>query len=215
MYAVIKTGGKQYRVEKDDVIRVEKLEAEIGDQVQFESVLMLNDGENVTVGTPIIDGCSVIAAVTDQARAKKIEIVKFRRRKHHQKRTGHRQYYTEIKILNMGMGLTADVDGSAKTPAPKAKSDEQSVSEKTATAVSTTDAPQFLSAPQGEPDDLKKLKGVGPVLEGKLHGLGIYHFHQVAAFTADDIAMIDQHLNFKGRIERDGWVEQAKSFIEE
>jgi NADH-quinone oxidoreductase subunit E len=70
--------------------------------------------------------------------------------------------------------------------------------------------PQALGAPEGEPDDLKKISGIGPGIEKTLHGLGIFHFRQIAAFTPDNVAWIDQHLRFKGRIEREGWIEQAE-----
>lgn len=101
MYAVIATGGKQYRVAKGDTIQVEKLDAEEGSSVDFENVLMVGEGESVKIGTPYVEGCSVKATVTSQMRGEKIEIMKFRRRKHHQKRTGHRQYLTQIEITDI------------------------------------------------------------------------------------------------------------------
>ena len=101
MYAVIKTGGKQYRVAKGDKLKVEKLPADEGASVDFEDVLMVGDGENVTIGSPRIDGGKVQAKVVAHGRGEKIEILKFRRRKHHQKRTGHRQDYTEIEITDI------------------------------------------------------------------------------------------------------------------
>jgi NADH-quinone oxidoreductase subunit E len=70
--------------------------------------------------------------------------------------------------------------------------------------------PQGLSAPEGEPDDLKKISGIGPGIEKTLNGLGIYHFRQIAAFTPDNVAWVNQHLRFKGRIEREDWIEQAR-----
>ena len=101
MYAVIKTGGKQYRVAKGDKLKVEKLPVEAGASVDISDVLMVGDGDNVTVGAPLVDGGIVKATVVSHGRHKKIEIVKFRRRKHHQKRTGHRQDYTEIEITDI------------------------------------------------------------------------------------------------------------------
>lgn len=98
MYAVIKTGGKQYRVKEGDVLKIEKLPNDIGSTIKFSEVLMLTDGDKVTVGTPLLDKVSVSAEVLDQARHKKIKIIKFRRRKHHMKHMGHRQYFTQIKI---------------------------------------------------------------------------------------------------------------------
>ena len=101
MQAVIKTGGKQYRVSEGDKIRVESLGAEAGDDVEFDQVLMLVDGDNSKVGTPIIDGGKVTAKVVANGRAKKVNIIKFRRRKHHMKRQGHRQNYTEVEITGI------------------------------------------------------------------------------------------------------------------
>ena len=102
MYAVIKTGGKQYRVAKGDKLRVEKLKAEEGASVAFDA-LMIGDGEEVKIGAPTLEGASVTATVNAHGRGKKIEIVKFRRRKHYRKRQGHRQDYTEVLIT----GITA------------------------------------------------------------------------------------------------------------
>ena len=104
MYAVIKTGGKQYRVAEGDVLRVEKLTAEAGDTVKFDEVLMVADGDDVKVGTPRLKGGSVSAEVLAQARARKIEIVKFKRRKDYQRHHGHRQPYTEVRITGIKAG---------------------------------------------------------------------------------------------------------------
>ncbi len=98
MYAVISTGGKQYKLAQGDVCRVEKLDAEEGASVEIDKVLMIADGDNINIGTPFVEGGKVTATVKSHGRAKKVEIMKFRRRKHHQKRTGHRQYYTEIEV---------------------------------------------------------------------------------------------------------------------
>lgn len=101
MYAVIKTGGKQYRVSEGDTVKFEKLDADEGAQVEFDSVLMVSDGENVKIGSPVIEGGKVTGTVKAQGRHKKIEIIKFKRRKHHDKRTGHRQYFTEVEITGI------------------------------------------------------------------------------------------------------------------
>jgi large subunit ribosomal protein L21 len=101
MYAVIKTGGKQYRVAQGDTLKVEKLEAGEGDSVEFDQVLMVGEGEDVKIGTPYVDGSTVTATVKGHGRGDKIEIIKFRRRKHHMKRAGHRQDYTEVEITGI------------------------------------------------------------------------------------------------------------------
>ncbi|GAB3035962.1 MULTISPECIES: 50S ribosomal protein L21 [Oleiagrimonas] len=104
MYAVIKTGGKQYRVMQGEYLRVEKLDAEVDSTIEFDQVLLVGEGENVTVGAPVIDGAKVSAKVLSHGRGKKVRIIKFRRRKHHMKQQGHRQYYTEIEITGIAGG---------------------------------------------------------------------------------------------------------------
>jgi len=104
MYAVIKTGGKQYRVMQGEYLRVEKLDAEVDSSIEFDQVLLVGEGENVTVGTPTVDGAKVKAKVLSHGRGKKVRIVKFRRRKHHKKQQGHRQHYTEIEITGIAGG---------------------------------------------------------------------------------------------------------------
>ena len=101
MYAVVKTGGKQYKVAQGDILKVEKLEGNEGDAIELNQVLMIADGDKLTIGTPMVDGGKVTATIKAQARAKKVEIIKFRRRKHYQKRTGHRQYFTELEITGI------------------------------------------------------------------------------------------------------------------
>lgn len=98
MYAIIATGGKQYKVAEGEALQIEKLKAEVGSQVEFEQVLMLVDGEKIYIGTPYLTGKKVIGEVIAQGRGKKIDIIKFRRRKHYMRHQGHRQSFTEIKI---------------------------------------------------------------------------------------------------------------------
>lgn len=98
MYAVISTGGKQYRVQEGDVLRVEKLDAEQGSNVDFDKLLMVGAGETVSIGSPYVEGAQVSAEIQSHGRAKKIDIIKFKRRKHHRKQMGHRQSYTELLI---------------------------------------------------------------------------------------------------------------------
>jgi large subunit ribosomal protein L21 len=104
MYAVIQTGGKQYRVSEGDTVKVEKLDVEEGASVDLDKVMMVADGDDVKVGAPFIEGGKVTATVKSQGRHKKIEVIKFRRRKHHDKKTGHRQYFTELKITGISAG---------------------------------------------------------------------------------------------------------------
>ncbi len=104
MYAVFVTGGKQYRAEPGDVIRVERLAVEEGGEVDFDKVLLVAEGDDVKIGLPYVEGGRVTATVRSQGRGKKIKIVKFRRRKHSRKQMGHRQAYTELQITGISAG---------------------------------------------------------------------------------------------------------------
>ena len=215
MYAVIKTGGKQYRVSPGDRIRVETLEADEGASVDIEQVLAIGEGASMTVGAPLISNASVSARVLAHGRGRKVEIIKFRRRKHHRKQMGHRQNYTELEITGIsGAGVNvsaADVAAAApkaaEKPAPKKAALEKK--EAAATTASATDL-KFLDEPNGTPDDLKKILGIGSVIEEQLNGMGVYHYSQIAEFSQSDVDNVNEALAFPGRIERDEWIEQAR-----
>ncbi|PCH82122.1 MAG: 50S ribosomal protein L21 [Hyphomicrobiales bacterium] len=225
MFAVIKTGGKQYRVATDDVIRIERLIGEAGDTVSFDEVLMLGGDSDVQIGAPLLEGVSVAGEIVEQARNNKIIIFKKRRRQNSRRKNGHRQHVSLIRITEILTGgkkaavkkakpaaKKADAEVEAKeADAPKA-APKKAAAKKAAAPKADADAAAMFSAPTGDADDLKKISGVGPVLEKKLNALGITSFDQIAAFTAEDIAKVDEELNFKGRIERDGWLDQAKEF---
>ena len=223
MFAVLKTGGKQYRVQAGDVLRVEKLAADAGEKVQFNEVLMVGS----TVGTPLVEGAAVQADVIDQIKGDKVIHFVRRRRKHSSKRTkGHRQQLTLLKITEIlekggdksgvkaavGAGSVAAVAAVPK-PAKKAAPKKEEAPKAEAKAAPKKEAPKKAAPkPEAGADDLKKLSGVGPALEKKLHENGVTSFAQIAAWGPEDIADMDDKLSFKGRIERDGWVEQAKAF---
>lgn len=224
MFAVLKTGGKQYRVQSGDVLKVEKLAAAAGETVQFNDVLMVGS----TVGTPLVEGAGVQAEVIDQIKGDKVIHFVKRRRKHSSKRTkGHRQQLTLLKvttILEKGAdksGVKAAIGaGAAGAVAVAAAPAKKKAAPKKAEAK----AEEPKAEPKAEPkkaapkkaaagaDDLKRISGVGPALEKKLHGFGITTFAQIAAWTPEDIAEFDDKLSFKGRIERDGWLDQAAQF---
>ena len=103
MYAVIKTGGKQYRVDPGTEIKVEKLKGEIGDAVTFDQVLMASDGENVKVGKPFLDDTKVVGRITHQGKNRKIVVFKYKRRKGYRKKVGHRQQFTQVKIEDIAL----------------------------------------------------------------------------------------------------------------
>lgn len=223
MFAVMKTGGKQYRVQAGDVLRVEKLAADAGEKIQFNEILMVGS----TVGTPLVDGAGVQAEVIDQIKGEKVIHFVKRRRKHGSKRTkGHRQQLTLLRVTDilekgadksgvkaaMGAGSVSGVAIAAAKPAKKAAAKKEAAPETKAAAPAKA-APKAKAADAGA-DDLKKLSGVGPALEKKLHAAGVTTFAQIAAWGADDIAEFDEKLSFKGRIEREGWVDQAKALAE-
>jgi large subunit ribosomal protein L21 len=104
MYAVIVTGGKQYRVAIGDTLKIEKLVADVGAEVSFDQVLMVASGDDVKLGTPLVATAIVSGEVLAQARLAKVKIIKFRRRKHYRKQQGHRQYYTQVKITKIHVG---------------------------------------------------------------------------------------------------------------
>jgi len=101
MYAVIESGGKQHRVEEGEVLKLEKLDAATGETIEFDRVLMVGAGEDVKIGAPLVDGGKVTGEVVSHGRHKKIRIVKFNRRKHYRNETGHRQWFTEVKITGI------------------------------------------------------------------------------------------------------------------
>ena len=213
MFAVLKTGGKQNKVQSGDMLRVEKLAADAGETVQFNDILMIG-GESPVVGAPMVVDAAVQADVVDQIKGDKtINFVK-RRRKHSSQRTkGHRQQLTLLRIteiLASGAGKSgvkaALGAGSAPaaTAAPKAA---QAPAKAEAKA-----APAKAAAPTADKaaDDLKKLSGVGPALEKKLVAGGVTSFAQIAGWSPDDVASVDAELALKGKIEKEGWIAQAK-----
>lgn len=204
MYAVIKSGGKQHRVTQGETLKLEKIEAATGDTIQFDDVLMVTDGDNITIGTPVVEGAAVTAEVVSHGRSEKVRIIKFRRRKHSMKRQGHRQWFTEVKIT--------DILASGAKPAPKKKAAAKPAAKKDEPKAEAPKkaAPKKAAAKSEGGDDLSKLAGVGPVLVKKLNEAGITTFAQIAGWSADDIAKVDEELSLKGRIERDDWVAQAK-----
>jgi len=202
MFAVLKTGGKQYRVQAGDILRVEKLAAQAGDTVQFNDILMVG----ATVGAPLVAGAAVQATVIDQIKGEKVIHFVKRRRKHGSQRTkGHRQSLTLVRITDIlekggdKSGVQAAI-GAGSVVAPKA---DKPVAK-----------PASKAASKGA-DDLKLLSGVGPTLEKKLHAAGVTTFAQIAGWTPEDVAAFDEKLNFKGRIEREGWIEQARTLAAE
>jgi len=214
MFAVMKTGGKQYRVQSGDVLRVEKLAAEAGETVQFNDILMLG-GDETKVGAPMVSGAAVQAMVIDQIKGEKLIHFVKRRRKHSSKRTkGHRQQLTLLRVTDI-LASGADATGvKTAVGAGSAPAGDAAAAPAPKKAAEPKPAKVVAEAPaDGAADDLKKLSGVGPALEKKLHEAGVTTFAQIAAWTEEDVAAMDEKLSFKGRIEREGWIEQAKALV--
>jgi len=124
MYAVFATGGKQYRAVTGDILKIEKLDAEKGATVELDQVLMVGEGEDVKVGSPYLKGGKVTATVVEHGRGEKIRILKFKRRKHHMKRMGHRQDYTRIEITGIAASAPKEKVAKAKAEKPAAAKPE-------------------------------------------------------------------------------------------
>ena len=180
MYAVIKTGGKQYRVVAGERLKVEKLEVEVGGKVALDQVLVLSDGETTTIGAPIIKGATVNATVVSHGRGDKVMIFKFRRRKHYRKTQGHRQSYTEILINDIG-GKSAAAKPAAAKPAAKVKK-----------------------------DDLTIVEGIGPKIAELLVADGIVTFADLASAKVEAIAAILEKAGSRYSTHKpDTWPQQA------
>jgi large subunit ribosomal protein L21 len=188
MYAVIKTGGKQYRVATNDKILIEKLEGSAGDQVTFDNVLMFTKDGSVEIGAPKVAGVTVVGEIAAHEKQDTVYIFKKRRRKHHRRRNGHRQVLTSVTITDI-------LTGGAK-PAAKAK------------------AAPIAAAATGKADDISLIGGVGPKMEAGLIELGYTTFASIAAWSADDVAKVEAHLKQKGRVGREEWIEQAKELLD-
>nr|WP_319251422.1 50S ribosomal protein L21 [uncultured Celeribacter sp.] len=194
MFAVLKTGGKQYKVQSGDVLRVEKLAADAGEKVQFNEILMVGS----TIGAPVVEGAAVQAEVIDQIKGEKlIHYVKRRRKHSSQRKKGHRQQLTLLKITDIletganatGVKAAVGAGSVASAPAaPKAKAAPKKAAAK-------------AEAPAAASDDLTAITGVGPAAAKKLADAGITTYAQLAAVDADTFDAV------KVKAE---WIEQAK-----
>ena len=194
MFAVIKTGGKQYRVAANDVLKIEKVAGEVGDIVEICFVLAHGEGDNVTIGAPFVDGAVVAAEVLEQGRANTVIAFKKRRRQNSRRKRGHRQLLTTVKITEI-------LTGGAK-PAKKAAAKAEAKAE-------AAPAATLFTAPKGKGDDLTVIVGIGPVAAGQLNEQGITTFKQIAKLSDADIEKIDANMPFSADQIRD-WRDQAK-----
>ncbi|MEQ3746815.1 MAG: 50S ribosomal protein L21 [Henriciella sp.] len=208
MFAVIKTGGKQYKVAEGDEIIIEKLAVEAGKNVTFEDVLMLGDGKTVTVGEPMVSGASVVGTVSEHRKGDKVLIMKKRQRNTYRRKKGHRQHEMVVTIDS----ILAD---GKKAPAKKAAA--KKAAPKTAEAPKAeakTEAPKKAApkkaAAKTEPDDLTVMKGLGKVFAEKLNAEGITTYAQIAKMSAKAVADLEEKMGAAGKFEKNDWVAQAK-----
>ena len=207
MFAVIKTGGKQYRVAAEDVLKIEKVAGNAGDMVEFNEVLAVGS----EIGAPIVSGALVTAEILEQGRAKKVITFKKRRRQNSQRTKGHRQHLTTVKIAEILTGGAKPSKKAAAKPAAKAEKPaeekkEAPKKEAKAEAVAAT----LFTAPEGEGDDLTKIKGIGPVAAKQLNEQGITTYAQIAKLSDKDITRIDEAMPFSADQISD-WRDQAKA----
>ncbi|MEM1173660.1 MAG: 50S ribosomal protein L21 [Pseudomonadota bacterium] len=136
MYAVFRSGGKQYRAAKGDVLRLEKIEADEGADISFDEVLLVGEGSDVTVGSPLVEGTTVSGKVLRQGKSRKVNVVKFRRRQNYLRQGTHRQFFTEVEITNIGAGAPkkakAETKADDEAPAAKKKVAKKKAAKKTA-----------------------------------------------------------------------------------
>ena len=202
MFAVIKTGGKQDKVAQDDVIVVEKLDADAGSEFVFDNVLMMGDGDDVTMGEPVVAGAQVVGEVVEQRKGAKVIIFKKRQRNTYRRKKGHRQHETVIKIteiLAKGGKKAAAKKAAPKAEAPKAEAPK---------AAPKAEAPKAAPAAD-KADDLTKLTGVGKVAAGKLAEAGFTSYAQLASLTDEQFKTLDETV-FKGRVPFDQITSEAK-----
>jgi len=201
MYAIVEIAGQQFKVAKDQKVYVHRLQNEEGSKVTFDNVLLLEDGSNITIGAPAIDGASVEAKVIKHLKGDKVIVFKKKRRKGYKVRNGHRQYLTELVIESI---FTSGADKSAtkKEVAPKQEAPKKEVAAKAETPKKAIPK-KAVSA-----DDLKKVEGIGPKIAETLIAAGISTFAELAKI---DSAKIDEIIgDIRGNHVTDTWPAQAK-----
>ena len=228
MFAVMKTGGKQYTVAADDLLKVERIAGEPGEIVEISEVLMIGDGKKSTVGKPLVEGAAVAVEIVEQGRARKVIAFKKRRRQNSKRTIGHRQQFTRIRVSEIltdgakpSKKKAAKPEAKAKAEAkakPEAKSkpkaEKKSPAKKAEKPAKESKPAPLFTRPEGEADDLKTITGIGPAAEKQLNEQGISTFAQIAGFTDKDIARIDEAMSFSAA-QITGWRDQAKDLLKD
>lgn len=208
MFAVIKTGGKQYRVAANDLLKVEKVAGNVGDTVEFGQVLAFGEGDSATIGAPFVDGATVTAEVVSQDKSSTVIAFKKRRRQNSRRKIGHRQLLTTVRISEI---LTGGAKPSKKAAAkPEVKAEAKPVADLEPKA----EKPAKKEEAKAEvADDIALIGGIGPVLKEKMTEAGYPTLTSISKLTKKEIAELDEKLSLGGRIEREEWVEQAKELL--
>jgi len=201
MFAVIKTGGKQYRVAANDLLKVEKVDGSVGDIVEFGQVLAFGEGDAATIGAPFVDGAVVTAEVVEQGKTRTVIAFKKRRRQNSRRKIGHRQLLTTVRIAEI---LTGGEKPSRKAAKAEAKSEVAGIADL---------SPKVSPAKAEVADDIALIGGIGAVLKEKLTEAGYATLTSISKLKKADIAKLDEELSLGGRIEREEWVEQAKELL--
>ena len=198
MFAIVRTGGKQYRVAAGDKIAVEKLAGEAGDTVTLSDVLLAGEGESIADAAKV----SVSAEIIAQAKSEKVVVFKKRRRHNYRRKAGHRQQMTLLRITDVGTG------GTGKKAAPaKAKAEPKAAEAKAASAKA--------AETKGDLDtgNLSLISGIGPTIEKKLRAAGIESWNDIASWDEATTAKMNEELKLGNRPEKDEWVAQAKELL--
>jgi large subunit ribosomal protein L21 len=237
MYAIVEIAGQQFKVAKDQKVFVHRLSEEEGSSVSFDNVLLIGDGDTITLGAPAIDGAQVGAKITRHLKGDKVIVFKKKRRKGYQKSNGHRQYLSEIvieSILASGAKKAAKKEEKAVAPkaepvkkAPKAApKKEVEVSENLVSRAENRAEEANIeiniekllnsigTALKADADDLKLINGIGPAYEVKLNEIGIYTFQQISKLKAADREELSSLEGItREKIESEEWVKQAKELL--
>jgi large subunit ribosomal protein L21 len=217
MFAVIKTGGKQYRVAAEDTLKIDRVEGEVGQIVEIGRVLAHGEGDQVTIGSPFVEDATVTGEVVEQGRGPKVIAFKKRRRQNSRRTRGHRQLLTTVRISEILIGGAKPSKKAAAKPAIKAeapKKEEAKAPAKADKPKEEAKAAPLFKAPSGKGDDLTVIKGIGPVAAKDLNEQGITTFAQIAALSDEDIARIDAAMPFS-TAQIEDWREQAKALAAE
>jgi len=209
MFAVVRTGGKQYRVAEGDKIAVEKLAGEAGETIVLDDVLMAGEGADLADAAKV----SVSAEIIAQAKGEKVVVFKKRRRHNYRRKNGHRQQLTLLRIVGVGEGKAAAKKAAPKkAAAPKKDTSEQKAAPKTHKAAPAKEAAGSAKADL-DTSNLSLISGIGPTIEKKLRAAGVKSWSDIAAWDEATAEKMNAELKLGNRPAKDEWVEQAKELL--